>query len=385
MSYHIKMNIVYFFTFGYSLKTWKESGQLDRELEHFNYWQKIFPGLNLTIVTYGEERDLNLINSEFITVIPIYKYIKFSKYKIINFIKSFFIILTLKKIIRDQSFDIVIQNQLLGSWISYQFKKYKNTPMIIRTGYDMYEFSINENKSILKKTFYRLLTKISLKFSDLFTVTSECDKKFLIEQFGEGNSRKIKVRKNWVSLKNANKMKPFNERYNNKIACVGRIEDQKNYETIVNALKDTNFTIDIFGEGTKKNQIIKLAKKQNVEVKFKGIVDNNELKNLLNSYKYFLTASKFEGNPKSVLEAMSAGCLIIASDIKNHAEFLNKENSILFNSKKSLSKIMNNLNKNDHDYKKLTENALITIKEHYYLENIANLELSDMKKLADAT
>ena len=227
MSYHIKMNIVYFFTFGYSLKTWKKSGQLDRELEHFNCWQKIFPGLNLTIVTYGEEKDLNLINSEFITVIPIYKYIKFSKYKIINFIKSFFIILTLKKIIRDQSFDIVIQNQLLGSWISYQFKKYKNTPMIIRTGYDMYEFSINENKSILKKTFYRLLTKISLKFSDLFTVTSECDKKFLIEQFGEGNSRKIKVRKNWVSLKNANKMKPFNERYNNKIACVGRIEDQK--------------------------------------------------------------------------------------------------------------------------------------------------------------
>ena len=82
---------------------------------------------------------------------------------------------------------------------------------------------------------------------------------------------------------------------------------------------------------------------------------------------------------------MSAGCVIIASDIKNHAEFLNKENSILFNSKKSLSKIMNNLNKNDHDYKKLTENALITIKEHYELENIANLELNDMKKLADVT
>ena len=379
------MNIVYFFTFGYSLNTWKESGQLDREIEHFKYWKKINPELNMTIVTYGEEKDLNLINSEFITVIPIYKYIKFSRFKIISFIKSFFIITTLKKIIQDQHFDIVIQNQLLGSWISYQFKKFKNIPMIIRTGYDMFEFSINENKSILKKTFYKLLTKNSLKISDLFTVTSECDKEFLMQQFGERNRSKIKVRRNWVSLKNTNELKPFNERYSNKIACVGRIEDQKNYATIVNAIKDTNFTVDIFGEGTEKSQIIKLAKKQNVEVKFKGIVENNELKDLLRSYRYYLTASKFEGNPKSVLEAMSAGCLIIASDIKNHREFLNKKNSILFNNEKSLSKIIKNLNKNVYGYKKLTENSLNTVRENYDLENIANLELNDIKKLASKT
>ena len=60
MSYHIKMNIVYFFTFGYSLKTWKESGQLDREVEHFKYWKKLNPNINLTIVTYGNEKDINL-------------------------------------------------------------------------------------------------------------------------------------------------------------------------------------------------------------------------------------------------------------------------------------------------------------------------------------
>ena len=52
MSYHIKMNIVYFFTFGYSLKTWKESGQLDREVEHFKYWKKLNPDINLTIVLW---------------------------------------------------------------------------------------------------------------------------------------------------------------------------------------------------------------------------------------------------------------------------------------------------------------------------------------------
>ena len=167
------MNIVYFFTFGYSLNTWKNSGQLDRELEHFEFWKKINPDINLKVVTYGEEDDLTLIKNEFIEVIPIYKYVKFSKFKIINLMKSFFIITILKNIIQGESYDLVIQNQLLGSWVSYQFKKLKKIPLIIRTGYDMYEFSKNENKSYVKQFFYRLITKKSLKYAYLYKVTSE--------------------------------------------------------------------------------------------------------------------------------------------------------------------------------------------------------------------
>jgi len=375
------MNIIYFFTFGYSLNTWKDSGQLDRELDHFKFWQKINPEIKLTIVTYGEENDSSLINNEFIKVIPVYKYIKFSKFKIINLLKSFFIIKTLKRITHGQSYDLVIQNQLLGSWVSYQFKKLKKIPLIIRTGYDMYEFSKNENKSFAKQFFYRIVTKKSLQHADLYTVTSECDKNFLIEQFGKINSPKIEIRKNWVSLNNFKKLKSFEERYSKKIVCVGRIEDQKNYKTIVSALGGTDFTIDIFGDGTEKYEITKLAKKQNVEIKFKGIINNNELKKLLTNYKYYLTASKFEGNPKSVLEAMSAGCLVIASDIKNHKEFLNNENSILFRDITSLNEILKNLDKNQYDFKNLIENSLQTVKNNYSLENIAKLELKDIEKL----
>ena len=82
---------------------------------------------------------------------------------------------------------------------------------------------------------------------------------------------------------------------------------------------------------------------------------------------------------------MAAGCLIIASDIKNHTEFLNNENSILFKDKKSLRKILTNLEKNNHDYNKLIENALRTIKENYNLEKIAYLEIDDVKKMASIT
>ena len=47
-------------------------------------------------------------------------------------------------------------------------QKLKKIPLIIRTGYDMYEFSKNENKSYVKQFFYRLITKKSLKYADLY-------------------------------------------------------------------------------------------------------------------------------------------------------------------------------------------------------------------------
>lgn len=376
------MNIVYFLTYGYSLKTWKDSGQLDREIEHFKYWKKLNPNLNLTIITYGNEEDLRFINDSFITVVPVYKYEKFSNSKVINFMKSFFIVKNLKEITKGKFIDVVIQNQLLGSWIAYIFKKSINTSLIVRTGYDMYEFSIKENKSSLKKIFYRLLTKISLENSDLYTVTSNCDKNFLIKQFGENYDSKIKVRKNWVSLMNEKDIIPFDKRFNNRIVCVGRIEEQKNYETIIYGIKGTDFKIDIFGEGTLKSHILQLSREQNVDVKFKGIVDNSELKEMLKNYKYYLTASKFEGNPKSVLEAMAAGCLIIASDIKNHREFLNSENSILFEDKNSLNEIIKNLDNKHQYHNKLTKNALKTIRKNYELEKIATAELDDLLNLS---
>ena len=76
----------------------------------------------------------------------------------------------MKNIIQGESYDLVIQNQLLGSWVSYQFKKLKKIPLIIRTGYDMYEFSKNENKSYVKQ-FLQIDNKKSLKYADLYTVT----------------------------------------------------------------------------------------------------------------------------------------------------------------------------------------------------------------------
>ena len=84
------MNIVYFLTYGYSLKTWDQSSALIREIKYFNFLSEQY-GYKFFIVTYGDEEDLNyenlFLNAE---IIPIYKYIKKSKFKLVNLFLSFF-------------------------------------------------------------------------------------------------------------------------------------------------------------------------------------------------------------------------------------------------------------------------------------------------------
>ena len=374
------MEIIYFLTYGYSLKTWSDSGQLAREIRHFEALRSENEKIKFKIFSYGEDNDFEYIEKDFIEVVSIYKYIKKSNYKIVNFIKSFFIKKILKEVDLDKS-ELVIQNQLLGSWVSYLFKKNLKIPLIIRTGYDMFEFSINENKNISKKLFFKYLTKKSLDKCDLYTVTSSCDKDFLLKNFSNKYSSKIKITSNWVDSKQ--NIQINNKNIVNNIVSVGRIEEQKNYELIIRSIQGTNFELDIFGEGSLKEDLVKLSEELNVNINFLGIVNNEILVKKLQHYKFYISSSKFEGNPKSVLEAMSSGCIVIASKIKNHLEFLNIDNSILFDQNiESLKETIMNLDKiSQRREDDLISNSLETINNRYNLNDLVKKEIKDINNL----
>ena len=57
--------------------------------------------------------------------------------------------------------------------------------------------------------------------------------------------------------------------------------------------------------------------------------------NILNQYRYFISSSLFEGNPKAILEAMASGCVVIAVDIPNNAEVIkNNKTGLLYDLEK---------------------------------------------------
>ena len=375
------MNIVYFLTYGYSLETWNESSALEREVKYFNLMSKNL-GYKFFIITYGNENDLQYSDlfsgSE---IIPLYKYKKHFDSKLLNFLNSLTFPRKIKNII-NEDIHITKQNQLLGSWVSFIFKKITGSKFFIRTGYDMYFFSKSEKKSRVKQMLYMLLTFFGLNSADLYSVTSRADYDFLLKSFNFKRN-KLKILRNWVEDSQHINTVSRNE----KLISIGRLEYQKNYEFLVKELSGQDIPLIIYGSGTKREELLKLSKSLNVDLEIIDSISNSELINSLKNIKYFVLPSHYEGNPKALLEAMSAGCIIFASNIKNHSEIINhRVNGFLFDLHRGslndlLNQVINNSNIKKEELESISMNAVKTVNDEYSISKIINEEKNMLNNL----
>ena len=118
-------------------------------------------------------------------------------------------------------------------------------------------------------------------------------------------------------------------------------------------------------------------------------ISNSELINNLHNVKYFILPSHYEGNPKALLEAMSAGCIVFASNIKNHNEIINhKVNGFLFDLyrgslKDVLTQVLNKSKFSEEELEFISKNAVNTINEEYSISKILNEEKNMLNDLVN--
>jgi len=359
------MKVAVFLTYNYSLGTWYKSRTLDRELKIYKLLHDNF-NIDFIFFSYANDSDKQFLNNypEFDLVALNNKY----KNKVFRFISSLKID---KKILNEvKKCDIIHQHQLLGSWVSILYKRKAQKPLLIRTGYDMHEFSKLNNEPLLNRFFLSMLTKLSLRFSDTYTVASKSDKK-LINSMNSRYNSKIKVRPNWVV---DNLQNQLSDRDFYKILSVGRLENQKNFTHLIRFFdKNSKFMLKIIGEGKNKAELLKIIKNNNLRVEIESNVDNELLIKEMNKYVFYISSSTFEGNPKTVLEAMSAGCVVIASSIKNHEELIEHEKTgILFDLHSSnLHNVLNTLSDNFEYLNDLSSNSRNFVIENNHIDKLA--------------
>ena len=185
-------------------------------------------------------------------------------------------------------------------------KFYTKTPLYIRTGYNLFEFSIRD-KGVIKKIF-TIFNTVRAFYSDAYSVTSNSDKLFLEKYF---ITKKIIIIPNWVVDVKRNE---FDNRSEDKLLGVGRLESQKNFKSIINILSNTEIKLDLVGEGSEKEALKNIANSFSTNVNFLGKLDYKDLNQLYLNYK-ILYCILFEGNPKLFL-TMSKGALVIAKKNK---------------------------------------------------------------------
>ena len=370
------MLIALFFTYNYSLKTWSDSGILLKELEIYEMLNRKH-GIKFKFITYGYKDEESYIKKfDFIEIIPIYEYISKSKFKLINYIKSFLIPFKIKSLLADVT--LFKQHQLLGSWVSILSKFINKKPLIIRTGYDMFLFSIYEKKSMRIKFLYYFLTLLSLRFANLYTIASTSDSNKLRKYF---KYSKVKIRRNWI--KEVKNIKNLNKRHSDRVLSVGRLEKQKNYSYLIDSLSNSKYSIDIVGKGSLKESLKKESGEKNVKLKLLDPIENESLLEVYQDYKYFILTSFYEGNPKALIEAMSSGCIVLASNIENNSEIIdNYINGILVGEGlDSISNALDWLDENPDKASQISTNATNFIHENYLLSDLVEKEYKDYKNL----
>lgn len=369
------MNILVLFTYGISLKTWKKQGLIQRELKLYKKLLTLNPNLKFTFITFGDEEDLKIqkqYDLECFEIIPIYSEIKFSRNKIFNFIRTILFIFKYKKKLK--KIHLVKTNQLNGVWIGVILKKVLRAPLYVRTGFSPYLFAKYQNQKYYKILIFKILTLLGIKYGDLYTVSSKQEKKLLTNEL-RLNKLNIEIRSNWIIETD---YKSLEGRKKDSLLAVGRLENQKNYFQLIKNLKNSHYSLDIVGTGSLKKEITSFAKKNNVTVNFLGKLDNAKLLDLYKNYTFYVLASYYEGNSKSIKEAMNGGCVVIANNIMSVLEIITdyKSGIIVDFNKADIPGTLNKLMLDSELLNKISFNAHKTVKE-FSLTSYATKELED--------
>lgn len=161
------------------------------------------------------------------------------------------------------------------------------------------------------------------------------DAKYMFDHVNKFGNYKIKTRRinfgtdtSFFSFRNSlvenkNKFKIISLRNLEKIYCINDIIEA--IDLINPKIKKTLY-VDIFGDGSIKNELQNLVKKKKLEkiVKFKGSYDYLKLPEILKNYDLYISSSSSDaGLAASTSEAMSCGITVLSSDNSENKYWLN--------------------------------------------------------------
>jgi glycosyltransferase involved in cell wall biosynthesis len=116
------------------------------------------------------------------------------------------------------------------------------------------------------------------------------------------------------------------------ILTVGRLEDQKDHETVLRALPDAaGMHLALVGEGQKLADLRRLARDLRVADRVHFLGQRQDVSRLMKAADIFVQSSRWEGFGIAALEAMASGLPVVASRVPGLAEVVG-EGGLMFES-----------------------------------------------------
>jgi len=244
---------------------------------------------------------------------------------------------TLCSLWRARSADLIQANWAFSSLVGFIVKTLYRIPLVTTLrGED-----VRETNGFVS----RALLRFSLWSSDAIVVVSEEMKALLLKRY-PFFERKCVAILNGVS-ENFGSQGDLSFVDNSRVlkyVFVGSLIPRKNVAYLLNAFKSmrdagVDFIFTVIGGGEQLFVLQAMLREFGLaeRVQFLGEKSPHEVAEYVRIADVYVSASLHEGRPNSVLEAMSAGCCCVLSDIPGHRELVADGRGVLFSLEEPLS------------------------------------------------
>lgn len=112
------------------------------------------------------------------------------------------------------------------------------------------------------------------------------------------------------------------------VVSVGELNKNKNHQVVVQALskiRDNNIFYIICGDGSEKNNLLRLGKKLKIEDRIKLLGYRTDIIEIMKCSDIYALPSLREGKSVSLMKAMAVGLPVVASNIRGNNELVRPE------------------------------------------------------------
>jgi len=366
---------------GSSLKEQEKSGQRSRFTDY--YLDKYRREFNQVYVfSYKDEKAKLFENC---LLIP-------NKYQLPRFLYAFCLPFIHRQMIK--KVDVLRVMQMPGAIPALIAKLFFKKPFIVTYGYDYVQFARLEGQKI-RPVFLKLLEKIVLNQAEGVIVTTKqiksrlkkkCPLVKLIYLPNGVDINKFKSLSSPLAPPGGNRGRAKARGSRFKVLFVGRLERQKNLESLVKAVsllsREHKIKLLFIGQGRQKSQLIKLAEKKGVDLKIIDRLPHDQLVEYYHQADIFCLPSLAEGQPKVLLESMACGlpCLVArkpwSKEFRDKEEVLKTEIGF-----KDISRNLKALIKNQGLRERLSIQAREKVEKEFDINKLLVKEIKCLKKI----
>ena len=287
------------------------------------------------------------------------------------------------KIIRKEKPNVIHAHSAKGGVIGRIVGKLTNTQVF----YTPHAFSYLSQKNPFKRTIYLFIEKLLANGNSKIIATSPSEKNRAIQDVGYKPENVIVLNNSINPINNISSLSILKTWPDEYICTVGRPSYQKNIDLMIKVLYEINkknkIHLVIMGVGHHADQlenVKKLIDKLDLssQVTLLNWTEREDILNIISNSKLYISTSRYEGLPYSIIEALalSMPCIVTDSDgnrdliVDGHNGYVIKnQNTIDFK-----DKIIHLLN-NEVIHNQFSNNSRSEFLQKYNVENnIKNLE-----------